>query len=198
MTEEGPQRLPEGRIFVSHSSLDQPFIEEHILPVLEANDGAFFYSKDGIKGSVDWENELRRQLDECGYLLVVVSRDSLDPGCYVRDEVMCWIQAHREAQGVISVVLDETEPTKLGLKLVRLNHISFEEPGERPKQRPTEALATVAPAEPVAEAIASVELDPRLRSHYLRWLVSVHESVAVTVAGERVEADSPTFRCPIV
>ncbi|HEX8065414.1 MAG TPA: TIR domain-containing protein [Thermoleophilaceae bacterium] len=176
------------RVFLSHATPDQPFIEEHILPVVRRHTDAVFYSKVEIKGGEVWQNELREELDAASHFVVVVSRDSLDPLRYVQDELGWWIEEHPDGAGLIPVLIDDSRAKDLGLRLVRRHYVDFRSPGPEAEAKLDEALAGVPPATPVASKVRAVSFDPRLRSSYAGWLVATQRSLEATIAGEPVSA----------
>ena len=186
----------EGRVFLSHASVDADVIKKHIEPAIRETIPDVFYSPEGIKGGMDWQNELLRQLYECSYFVIVVSRATLSRECYVRHELAAWVAEHRDLAGVVPVRLDDTPLIGLELKLPSTQDVDFRQPGERALTDLANALEIVTVATPVVEKVErSGHFNPEVRASYLDWVTNTHESIGTTLAGEELVA--PLERAPM-
>jgi hypothetical protein len=73
-------------IFVSHSSKDARYIETYLLPLIKDAGDTPWYSAKEIKDWEDWAACIRKGLEECDALMLVVSPDAMSSD-YVQKEI---------------------------------------------------------------------------------------------------------------
>jgi MinD-like ATPase involved in chromosome partitioning or flagellar assembly len=101
------------RVFISYASENSTFIEQVLLPVLDAEGIAYWYSRQSLR-SGPFPQEIAQALKECPYFLLVGSGPAVASD-WVRDEA-CWALEHRRDTGRIFVFniepcsLDEIHP----------------------------------------------------------------------------------------
>ncbi|MHC5012350.1 MAG: toll/interleukin-1 receptor domain-containing protein, partial [Planctomycetota bacterium] len=61
------------RVFISHSSKDQGFVEKELVPTLHAHGIDTWYSTAHIRSAREWETAIREALHACDWFLVVLS-----------------------------------------------------------------------------------------------------------------------------
>ena len=110
------------RVFISHSSLDNEFVEKEIVSFLTRYGIEIWYSKDDIESTTEWEKQIKLGLKACDWFLVVLS-----PYSVASDWVRCEVDwALEERRGrVIPVLYRTCDPTDLHLKLRRIQYIDF-------------------------------------------------------------------------
>jgi hypothetical protein len=109
-------------VFISHSSKDLLFIEKELIPMLKEFHIPFWYCKDEIHGSQQWERSIRDALKETEYLIIIISKYSIDSE-WVHAEVH-WSLENKPGR-VIPILLDNSDPSHLHIKLSSIQYIDF-------------------------------------------------------------------------
>ncbi len=100
--------------FISHSSKDQIFIEEKLLPFLHEHGISTWCSTADIKTADEWERGIRSGLKSSEYFLVVLSPNAIESD-WVRAEVL-WAMKNRKGK-VVPILFKSCEPEDLHLQL---------------------------------------------------------------------------------
>ncbi len=125
-------KLGVGKVFVSCSSQDKPFVEGDLLPILTDLGADPWYYKGEISTGDYWQEELKEALSSCDWFLVVISENSAASE-HVKDEIE-W--AIRERSGrIIPIVIDGCEPGTISLRLGRIQRASFRDDFEVGKEQ---------------------------------------------------------------
>jgi hypothetical protein len=110
------------RVFISHATGDQRFVDQHIVSFLQSHGIETWYSREDIDTASHWEREILEGLKSCDWFLVVVSRLSLLSD-WVNREV-AWAEERRKGR-IVPVVIDDSDPADLHLALVRIQHVDW-------------------------------------------------------------------------
>ncbi|MEZ5139733.1 MAG: TIR domain-containing protein [Acidimicrobiales bacterium] len=175
------------RVFVSHATPDKPDVEASVLPMVRSLSLHPWFAPDEIV-SGEWHEQLHDVIPQCNIFLLVLSRHTLEPGRWVRGELLAWIKAqHNALTGIVVARLDDTEPDDLLLRLPELQFVDVR--GAQGVDRLAKALARE--RDRVLGLVEELPpLDPTLeptRAAYLRWVRSVHDQTVALIAGEVVE-----------
>ena len=111
-------------VFLSHSSVDRPFVEKEIIPLLERHGIAVWYSRTDIQTAQQWERSIRRGLESSEWFVIVLSRNSATSE-WVRHELN-WAVEHRwDPARIIPISIDDSEPDAFHISLPRLQRVDF-------------------------------------------------------------------------
>ena len=112
------------RIFISHSSDDNDFVEILAKDLSEYfGDGAVWYDFSGLKGGSEWWDQIVAQLMQCTVFLIVLSPASMNSE-WVKDEVaMAWRLKNSLAK--IRIVPVYLKPCKVFFHMGNLQFIKF-------------------------------------------------------------------------
>src|SRR5205823_2589682 len=117
------KRLPlMAKVFISHSSEDRVFVETELLSLLRNNQIDTWYSQEDIHTADQWEQSIRKGLEDSDWFLVVMSpRSATSP--WVRREVH-WAIEERPNR-VVPVLLETCDPKDWHLGLRELQYVDF-------------------------------------------------------------------------
>lgn len=111
-------------VFVSHATVDRPFVEGHLIPFLQSHGLRTWYSKDTINTGAEWESAIRSGLQSSDWFLVVVSRNSIGSE-WVRCEVD-WALENRSTR-LIPLLIETVKASELHLRLRLIQSICWNE-----------------------------------------------------------------------
>lgn len=124
-------RPSQQRIFISHSSQDQAFVEREIVSLLRAHGVAYWYAPADIRVATHWERTILKGLESCDWFLLVMSPRSQESE-WVKDELH-W--AMEEMAGrIIPVIMEACKPSKFHIRLPRIQALDFEKGGATARQ----------------------------------------------------------------
>jgi len=109
-------------VFISHSSQDREFVENHIVRFLESNGISTWYSKATIQSATEWERSIVQGLKECSWFLLVMSSASCQSE-WVKDEVF-WGIDNRQNR-IIPVIIDDVDMGEFHIRLRRIQAIDM-------------------------------------------------------------------------
>jgi 2-polyprenyl-3-methyl-5-hydroxy-6-metoxy-1,4-benzoquinol methylase len=115
------------RIFISHSSHDQPWITDKVLPSLRDAGFLYWFSRDDLLGGEQWAREITRSLRESVALLLILSPSSVR-STWVGAELM-WSLEHELP--IVPVLKEPCDPAELNLVLLTIQYINFPDLGEQ-------------------------------------------------------------------
>ena len=110
------------KVFISHSTQDRDFVEQHIVSLLESNGIATWYSKVSIQSASEWERSILNGLEQSSWFLVVMSESS-NQSEWVKDEVF-WAIDHRKSK-IIPVLIDQVEMSDFHIRLRRIQAVDL-------------------------------------------------------------------------
>src|SRR5262249_30550377 len=123
-----PEGAPMVRVFVSHSSHDRSFVEDELVPLLQAHGVGTWYSREEVHGGEDFERAIFQGLADCDWFLLVRSPAAV-ASPWVRREVG-WAVEHRPGK-LVPILLADCRATDLHLALQTIHRLDFRVPGER-------------------------------------------------------------------
>lgn len=191
--------MSRARIFLSHATPDQPFIEEHVLPVLAGLDAEVFYCKDDITGADDWQERLRVELPRDEWFLLIGSEEATRPERLVRTEVGEWYRLHGDGAGLVVARIDDADLGPIDLRLQHRHQIDLRTPGSEADDALLRSF--LAPSRPPSDdgrtgrELGRRRIDPALRASYLGWLRRATGEVATALGGTTVHA--PLAEAPL-
>lgn len=109
-------------VFLSHSSKDQRFVEQKLIPFLQSHGVKAWYSTVNIRAADNWERSIREALLSCDFFLVVLSPNSVNSE-WVRAEVH-WAMENRKGR-VVPVLVADCDPSQLHLKLAPIEYVDL-------------------------------------------------------------------------
>lgn len=110
------------KVFISHSTKDRDFVEQHIVGLLESNGIATWYSKVSIQSASEWERSILNGLEQSSWFLIVMSESS-NQSEWVKDEVF-WAIDHRQSK-IIPVLIDQVEMSDFHIRLRRIQAVDL-------------------------------------------------------------------------
>lgn len=110
------------RLFVSHSHKDRQYVEERIVQPLGDLGIKTWYALKDIPTASLWPAEIRRGLEQCTCMIVVVSENSSGSE-WVRLEVDLAVGVGRMKDKIIPLRLDDTPPEKVNAFLMSMQGI---------------------------------------------------------------------------
>lgn len=123
--------LSRKRVFLSHSTLDRGLVESAIVAPLDRASIPSWYARTNIKTATQWEREILKGMEGCGWFLMVASPQSAASE-WVKDEVF-WAMQHRPSN-IITVIMQPCDLYRFHLRLPRLQHIDFSSLGVKDAQ----------------------------------------------------------------
>jgi hypothetical protein len=121
------------RIFISHSSKDRAFVEQHIVNPLKAIRYEPWYSSDSIRGADDWARAILGGLSASKWFFLAMSPQSAASE-YVRDEV-AWAIEERPKH-LLPLLIEDCNMRDFHLRIPRIQYIDF-------RQNPALAFSNV-------------------------------------------------------
>ena len=116
------QSKKQPRVFISHSTKDEKFVERNILNLLNKNDIEVWYSKNDIETASEWERCIVSALESCDWYLVVMSTRSAKSE-WVKDEVH-WAFDNRPHK-IIPVLIENCKIYNFHLRMPRIQYVDF-------------------------------------------------------------------------
>ncbi|MFT5015198.1 MAG: serine/threonine protein kinase, partial [Dinoroseobacter sp.] len=110
------------KVFISHTTADREFVEEHIVGFLESNGINTWYSKAEIQSASEWERGILQGLQESAWFLLVMSEAS-SRSEWVKDEVF-WAIDNRQER-IIPVLIDQVDMGDFHIRLRRIQAIDM-------------------------------------------------------------------------
>ncbi len=110
------------KVFISHSTRDRDFVEQHIVGLLESNGIDTWYSKVSIQSASEWERSILNGLEQSNWFLVVMSEASSQSE-WVKDEVF-WAIDHRKSN-IIPVLKDQVEMADFHIRFRRIQAVDL-------------------------------------------------------------------------
>jgi hypothetical protein len=139
------------KVFLSHSTLDRGFVEREIASPLKQHRHRieFWYSREDVHPTVQWERSILAGMEECDYFLVVMSPRSAESK-WVRAEVH-WAMERRDSR-IIPVLMADCDPLSFHIRMPLIQHIDF----RSERQRALDELLAIfpepsGPTDPVGE-----------------------------------------------
>lgn len=117
--------LENRRVFVSHSTRDREFVEQHIVGHLEKNGIKTWYSKVDIQTATEWERSIIRGLESCDWFMIVMSPQSANSE-WVKDELH-WAVDHRPKK-IVPVLIEDCSPRDFHIRMARIQYADFRTP----------------------------------------------------------------------
>ena len=117
------------KVFVSHSHLDRDFVEARLIRPLGNLGVSTWYSRDDIRGGDVWVKSIRQGLEECDWVVVVVSENSAKSE-WVAEEVDIAFSAGRFKGKIVPLVRDATPLERVNSLLKHLQAIDTREEPE--------------------------------------------------------------------
>lgn len=112
-----------GEVFVSHSHVDQPFVER-LVRVLRDHRVPYWYSDTDIKGARQWHDEIGIALRRCDWFILILSPDSV-ASIWVKRELLYALQHERFEGRIAPVVYRECDYQQLSWTLPQLEIVDF-------------------------------------------------------------------------
>ena len=147
------ERMPS--VFISHSAKDRTFVESELLPLLNRHSISPWYSKDEITTASLWEKKIREGLTASEWFLVVLSKNAIVSE-WVQAEV-AWALENRKDR-LIPVLIDNSVPSELNLRLIRYQHIDFVEDSNSARSRLLAVWGMKLQVDPALEIELSIRL----------------------------------------
>lgn len=110
------------RVFISHSTHDQDFVEKELIELLHRHGVDTWYMRTHIRSAADWADTVLEALEACDWFLVVLSPHSVASE-WVKDEVH-WAIDHRQGR-IVTVLVEECRIDRLHIRLPRIQHVDF-------------------------------------------------------------------------
>jgi hypothetical protein len=110
-------------VFVSHCSNDRSFVESDVIAPLESSGLRTWYSRDEILAADEWQESIRKGIQECDWFLVVLSAASVKSK-WVRAEVALAFEQFVEGR-IVPVMFEECDPALCHIQLRLLQYIDF-------------------------------------------------------------------------
>jgi hypothetical protein len=129
-------------VFISHSSQDRAWIEEHVLPVLEERGVEAWFAPRDISVGVEWPPEILLGLEQCEAFLVVLSDPAVASDWVLAE--LTWALEHRKGR-FFSVLKEPCRVERLSLRLLTVQHADFSRDRGAGRERLSEALRAAAP-----------------------------------------------------
>lgn len=108
--------------FISHSNKDTSFIMEELIPLLDALNVQFWYSKIEIKTGKHWEREIKSSLEECdGFILIMSHHSALSE--WVKDEIS-WAIENRPRK-IIPILIEDSQLADFHIRLPRIQYADY-------------------------------------------------------------------------
>jgi hypothetical protein len=111
------------KVFISHCTLDRPFVEAEVLPVLRAAGLEYWYCKEDIPTSALWVEEIVKALESCDAFLLVLSPEAAGSE-WVRDEVHIAVEKFGRER-LILVLLRPCKLTDFHTRLPRIQNVDY-------------------------------------------------------------------------
>ncbi|AEW00098.1 hypothetical protein A4D02_28810 [Niastella koreensis] len=112
------------KYFISHSTADNRFIEEEIIPLLRAMNIETWYSKNDIRSATEWERSIKYGLEHSDGVILIMSHNS-SKSDYVKDEVS-WAIDKRPGK-LLPVMISDCDPIDFHIRLPRIQYINYKE-----------------------------------------------------------------------
>jgi class 3 adenylate cyclase len=110
------------KAFISHSHLDREFVEAELIPPLAENGVGTWYSRDDIRGGDVWVKSIREGLNQCDWVLVIVSENSANSD-WVSEEVDIAFASGRFKGKIVPLARDGTPLERVNPLLQHLQAI---------------------------------------------------------------------------
>jgi hypothetical protein len=124
-------RQSQQRVFISHSSLDQPFVEREIVQLLRMHGLAYWYAPSNIRTASHWERTILEGLQSCDWFLLVMSPRSAESE-WVKDELHWAIK--KMFGRIIPVIMEACDPFAFHIRLDRIQALDFEQGGKQARR----------------------------------------------------------------
>ncbi len=108
--------IKESMVFISHSEADRKFVEDELIPFLDKNGIKHWYSRESITVGESWVASINKGLEICNWLIVLISKASLDSG-WVKEEIDMAAARRHLRDKIIPLRLDDTKPEEVNLFL---------------------------------------------------------------------------------
>ena len=109
-------------VFISHTQRDQSFIDQVLLPAFQSQGITFWYSKEDIKTSEEWERRIVDGLEDCAWFLVVLTEKAA-ASRWLKAEVQ-WAMDNRQGK-IVPVLLRSCKISDIYLPLIRIQYTDF-------------------------------------------------------------------------
>jgi hypothetical protein len=119
------------RVFISHASSDQSFVEGEIVRLLESYAVDTWYCKDDIPTGEEWSKRIAEGLAESDQFLVVLSPRA-EESEWVKREVE-WAVENRRGQ-IIPVLIEPCRPERIHKVLSEIQYVDFRVPSARARE----------------------------------------------------------------
>jgi hypothetical protein len=118
-------------VFLSHSSRDQRFVEQEIIPLLSAHAVLHWYSSEHIATAEQWTDRIFDALQQSDAVAVVLSADAVESE-WVKKEVSWAFENRRK---VVPILLSDCRRAALHPMLESINHVDYRGPLRRARTR---------------------------------------------------------------
>ncbi len=113
----------ENRVFVSFSTKDQDWVQAQLIEPLRDRKVNTFFAPHTIAAGAPWSDVIGSEIVSSTWFLVVVTEESVKSR-WVRDEVSFALdQEHLDAR-IVSILVDETDPSQLSWRLRNRQHLT--------------------------------------------------------------------------
>jgi hypothetical protein len=120
------------RTFICYASADRLFLSREIIPLLNRHGIETWFSGEDIRTADEWEQSIRRGLEECDWFVVALSPRALESH-WVRAEVH-WAVDRRQGR-VVPILLEACDPIALHLKLSQIQYVDFTTPSDSARRK---------------------------------------------------------------
>jgi hypothetical protein len=100
--------IKETMVFISHSEPDRKFVEDELIPFLDKNGIKHWYSRESITVGESWVASINKGLEICNWVIVLISKASLDSG-WVKEEIDMAAARRHLRDKIIPLRLDDTK-----------------------------------------------------------------------------------------
>ena len=131
---------PDRFAFISHTARDQPFIDEHITPIVKSK-RIDFILLNYKRFSEEYARFVLRALANCGWFLVVLSRNTKDSP-WVKFE-LDWALRHRDPSHIVVIRIDDVRPQEIDVRLDGVGALDFGSSSPESRQRLSDRLPEI-------------------------------------------------------
>lgn len=115
--------MPQGEVFLSHSSLDQPFVTS-VADTLGRHGVPVWYSRTSIVAARQWHDEIGDALKRCDWFMLVLSPDSVE-SLWVKRETLFALNNKRYADRIIPLLYRACDYDQLSWTLSSMQMVDF-------------------------------------------------------------------------
>jgi cellulose biosynthesis protein BcsQ len=113
-------------VFISHAARDHQIVRAKISPLFRDYQIPFWWSGDNIPAGARWRDEIQRQIAECDWFVVALSRNSIISQA-VREELTVALETKPDNR-IIPILLEECPIDQLHSDLSQIQYVDFSFP----------------------------------------------------------------------